>query len=637
MNTSIDPYNYRQYLKEYLNADHQYMSVSAIEQLPMDFKEIIGSDSVLFIRYFCELPDMNHAIYDYPGLWEISTKNNFNHRRDFQVSHFQGYNPLLGTGKRIPHDTGGMISGVPGLLLKALQKFKKGEKRQALAFLGSACHHIQDVVTFPDQQVLHRRPMTGFTHIAIPTYKPKRLFKNEEQIKEAVTELLDRCQKLMSTQAQKIRAVLRSGDQEGSRNHLHEACDLLGAELTADLLYTMLFFYQPPEKESSTHYEDFTDIDPEGLPKGYFIDRENGPVYQGYAGVEGHLHRGFHLQKTPGLQLRLSSSGNQEISWLQSIIDALCLTPGQDYRFTYTACGQDISGQNGVRLHLFNKAWESEQTIDLPTGLLEGIEERALDIKCPENIIAARIEFYSANNQGIILLDNWQLAPISSENESSSSFSTGKHQQKSIKNEEKIFDILLKLQPVQNSYYIKDLSSYEQQNQPVTSVKGGTPECIAKESELLFNGSSDFVEIAWHPQFAPLQPKGDLIIEFDFMPLDNNRGDLIMSAYCAKTPLSGWRLYLNQGFMAVALYDGADNSFEFTFKDAPVQLNNWQKATLKITPDNEFTLTYASKKAVKKAPFKRVYSNAGHFFGADFGVENFFKGSMKNIVFKTEF
>ncbi|MCF6177192.1 MAG: hypothetical protein L3J71_15660 [Victivallaceae bacterium] len=606
-------HNFYSEILDLLSGDHHYMMLAAYRCLPENQQEITKKEAGLLIRYFCELPDCGWSIFGTLGEWEINNHFSYNIRRDLNVSHYLGWNPVTNTGERFGHDFAGSRIAIPLLLEKAVGALQRGNLRDGLAFAGAACHYFQDAVTFPEQQTLHRRCLAEVLEIDPGNYKPGILFKNAQEIPRAINNIYtSRIQPLLADYAGKIRQSIFDGDSV-LRRKLHNQCDILGAHITADVLYTVLALYQAGDTDDAVNrLEQFDNIDEEKLPAGYFIDRDDNEVFQGYAAVEGNYPRGLSLRLTPGLQLRLSATGNSEVRWKQSIVDSILVNAPGKYYLKASAYAIDCTGDNGLRVLLYDDCWSVKDKITIFFKNVNGWQHIEHSIEVDKNVNAIGIEFFSRNNRGTILLDHWRVADFLLEDEKLSSGS------KKVK---------LSLTP-SNGYYQKDDSSFADQNEPVTSVRNNIAASISAGDEFVFDGKS-FIEIPWHPLYAPLQVKATFELSLMLYPACAD-GEIMMSAVPNREPMSGWRLFIKNGNLSVAVYNGS-REYVFEIEDTPLLPETWHSINLKLTPENKITVDLNGNVSSAKADFPRIYSNSGHFIGSYAGISNCLTGRIKNL------
>jgi hypothetical protein len=599
-------------INKLISSDHSYMTLAACHCLPLAQQDIIKREVGLLIRYFCELPDSGWSIFGTLGEWEINNHFSYDIRRDLNASSYLDWNPVTGSGKRFGHDSAGSRQAIPFLLNKAVQALQAGKLRDGLALTGATCHYFQDAVTFPEQQTLHRRSMEKVLEIATGNYTPVILFENANEINEAIDNIyVTRIKPLLAEFAGKIRQAIFDGDS-AQRNTLHNRCDLLGAHITSDILHTVLKFYSKPENVNEQDIlEEFNNIDEEGIPKGYFIDRDNNKVFQGYAALEGNHPRGFDYRLTPGLQLRLSATGTSEVRWKQSIVNSI-LTQTEEYYLKADAYTIDCTGNNGLRILLYDDCWSVIKQITVPFENGNGWKHIEHRIKLNEGINAIGMEFFSKMNSGTILLDNWQI------------FNAAPEKKKSLLNDKKI---KLSLKPCAG-YYHTDTSSFGNQNEPITSIRNNVAACISNNDEFVFDGKS-FIEIPWHPVYAPLQINEFFELKLMLYP-ENTNGEIMMSAVPNRAPMSGWRLFIKNSSLCVAVYN-KNSEYILEIKDAVLELGKWHSIIFRLNPKNEVNVSLNEKTFTGKADFPRLYSNAGHFIGSCAGVTNFLTGRIKNL------
>jgi hypothetical protein len=597
----------------YISSDHHYMTLAACRTLPAEQREMIKRETGLLIRYFCELPDCGWSIFGTLGEWEIDNHFSYDIRRDLNASFYLDWNPVAGTGKRFGHDACGGLEAVPFLLEKAVAAMQSGCLRDGLALTGAACHYLQDAVTFPEQQVLHRRSMNQVLAIDPGDYRPQILFTDAGNIAEAAEQIYTaRVKPLLSEYAGGIRKAIFTGDS-ALRRRLHNQCDLFGAHITADILHTVLQFYKKAEETRLPVREEFVNIDEEGLPAAYFIDRDDSEVFQGYVAAEGNHPRGFDLRLTPGLQLRLSAVGAAEVRWKQSIVNSILVAPGK-YRLQASVYALDSVGDNGLRLVLYDACWEPVKKLCIPLENGTGWRHVVRDLDLAAEVNAVGLEFFARNNTGTLLLDHWEFSDASSAPVTADSAPAEDN-------------VRLELQAT-SGYYQHDISPFGSQNEPITSIRTNMAACISAGDEFVFDGES-FIEIPWHLHYFPLQIKGILELELMFLP-ESPGGELMMSATTEYRPLSGWRLFLKNRRPCVAVYNG-DDEYILEIKDYVPESGKWHSVSLKLSPDNEISVTLDDMVFTGKAAFPRTYSNTGHFIGSCAGVSNFLFGRIKNL------
>ncbi len=601
-------------ISETLSGDHHYMTLAACRALPDAMQELMLEEAGLLIRYFCELPDLGWPIFGTLGDWEINNHFSYDIRRNLNAPFYLEWNPVMRTGERFGHDSAGSRPAVKILLAKAIDAISDSRLRDALAYCGAACHHLQDAVTFPEQQTLHRRSMSDVLTFEISGYCPEVIFSAVEDVPGLVDDLLDRRiapeLKLLSRE---LRRAMISGDAR-LRHQIQMRSDMLGAQITADILLSLLSLYTPAAPVPVNYLETFNDLDEEFLPAGYFVDREDNQFFQGYAGVEGAYPRGFELRLTSGHQLRLSATADSEVKWKMGIVHAVPLDRLKQYRFKAAAYLLNATGDNGIRLLIYDYCWNIENSIEIPFELVNDWQKIDLGFTTNANNVAMTIEFYSRNNTGTVLLDNWQIydsgtIPLEAE--------------QLVKSKLK-----LALAPGENCY-LRDKSNFAVQNEPITCVRDNSPANITEGEDFVFDGSS-FIEIPYHPLYTPLQVQGVLNISLDLYPEYLAEGEIIIAANLYQKPVYGWRIFLQNGKICVAVYaDGRE--YIHVCRGAEIKSEKWYNINFQLSPANEITVNVDGKISTGKADFSRCYSQSAIFIGADSGACNFFTGRVKNL------
>lgn len=601
-------------ISDVIHSDHSFMTLAACRVLSDKERAIIDDNTGLLIRWFCELPDFCWELFGTLGEWEINNHFTFNWRRNLNVSYFLDYNPVTERGERQPHNRKGAAISVPFLIRRSVSSMKTGKIREGLAFAGAAMHFIQDIATFPYQQTLHRRVLAGFPDIDISGYEPKTLFTSPDEIDNIVNLLLtDEFDATMAEAAIEIRKSMQLDDSV-MRRAAQLKTDNAGAKVTADILRSVLSFYCKSENPAVNVFMDFTKIDEERLPDGYFIDRDDSTTFQGYATVEGLLRRGYDKRETDGLQLRLSATGKPEIRWKQSLTDAIELLPTKKYEFSLSAYLDETTGCNGCRILFFDCVWNVIQSKEIVFDNTTGWYKTNETIIPPEGSIAATVDFFSRNNTGTVLIDHWLLRD--------EKFS--KKADKKVKNT----NIRLMLQPG-DGFNVDDLSEFSIQNEPIISVAGAFPRKIAKDGIFIFDGEKLFIEVPFHPVYQPLQVQNILVLNLEIKP-HNENGMIAMSARLV-TPFAGWQFFLKDGTITVALFN-SKSKWTHSFSSIPIPMNKWTNLRLAITPDGTCHVSSLQTHETAKAPFKRTYAESEHYFGSNYGISDFIHAEIKNIT-----
>ncbi|OQA77364.1 MAG: hypothetical protein BWY31_04488 [Lentisphaerae bacterium ADurb.Bin242] len=600
-----------------LRGDHQQMTLAACRALPEKHRKIIRRHAGLLIRYFCELPDCNWSLTGTPGGWEMSCRQTFDTRRFLEASKYLDCNPVTGRGQRRGHDTEGSLRAVPILLKKSLEAMREGRLQDALAYAGSGCHHLQDAATFPEQQSLHRREMGKVAAIDLGNYRPKKLFASGKEIPAVSRELLKkRIPEKLKTLIPALRQAVFEGDKTG-RIALQNQSDLCGAEVTADILYTLLEFYRETREGAvSSVHENFETLDEEKLPPGWFTDRDDSAVYEGYSCIEGCYPRGLDLRPDKGYQLRLSSTGKSELRFRQAITRAFMPEAGKTYSLRANIYIKDTSGENGLRLRFYDAMLEEIRTLELP---VENVGPHGKWV-CPEHTFRPgkqvdfiTLELYSRNNRGIILLDSYHLCP-------------GK-----LPEIEKKPPLRLSLAPGKGCY-IRDLSEFSAQNEPVTGIRDNTPSQLFRKNILILDGKS-FVEIPFHPLHAPLQAAKTLVLTCFLRLEDNAGGTLAIQAESLHGMFKGWKLSIGNGRLIATVGNGTTSGYEFTSGKIELPCRKKMKIEFRLSPENQIRFVVDGKPEVHTVQaFPRSYSNSGFYIGSDRGVCDFLNGRIENFM-----
>ena len=223
------------------------------------------------------------------------------------------------------------------------------------------------------------------------------------------------------------------------------------------------------------------------------------------------------------------------------------------------------------------------------------------------------LELYSRNNRGIILLDSYDLYP-------------GK-----LPEIDKEPQLRLSLAPGKGCY-IRDLSEFSAQNEPVTGIRNNWPSQLFWKNVLVLDGKS-FVEIPFHPLYAPLQAASTLVLTCLLQLGDNRDGTIAMQAESSRGMFNGWKLSVHHGRLTATVGNGTPPGNELTTGRIEVPCKKKMKIEFHLSPENQvrFVVDGETEVYTMKA-FQRAYSNSGFYIGSDCGTHNFLNGCIEKFM-----
>jgi len=170
--------------------EHNRITTAAVEALPPDDHAVIAPEATALARVYCEFPDLNWPCY---GEWGGGNADprlpRFpDTRREWDISFYCGWDPVLQKGRSFPHKPPQSFDAVPLYFAKTLEALQAGRLADAARFAGVMFHYIQDSGSFPHVQPIHRAFHTrNLDAIRIGGYAPRRLGQTPAETTAALT------------------------------------------------------------------------------------------------------------------------------------------------------------------------------------------------------------------------------------------------------------------------------------------------------------------------------------------------------------------------------------------------------------------------------------------------------------------
>lgn len=158
--------------------EHNRITAATVEALPPDDRAVIAPEAAALARAYCEFPDLNWPCY---GEWGGGNADprlpRFpDTRREWDISFYCGWDPVLQKGKSYPHRPPESLEAVARHFGKTVEALQAGWLADAARFAGVMFHYIQDSGSFPHVQPIHRAFHTrNLDAIRISGYTPRQL------------------------------------------------------------------------------------------------------------------------------------------------------------------------------------------------------------------------------------------------------------------------------------------------------------------------------------------------------------------------------------------------------------------------------------------------------------------------------
>lgn len=170
--------------------EHNRITAAAIAVLPPGDGAILSPEAPALARVYCEFPDLNWPCYgEWGGGNADPAQPRFpDTRREWDISFYCGWDPVLRTGKGFPHRPPEALEAAALRFGNTVEALQAGRLADAARFAGVMFHYIQDSGSFPHVQPLHRAFHTrNLDGIRIDGYVPRRLGQTPAETATALT------------------------------------------------------------------------------------------------------------------------------------------------------------------------------------------------------------------------------------------------------------------------------------------------------------------------------------------------------------------------------------------------------------------------------------------------------------------
>ncbi|MBI5819556.1 MAG: hypothetical protein HZA88_11270 [Verrucomicrobia bacterium] len=430
--------------------EHNRITAAAVEVLPPDDRAAIASEAAALARVYCEFPDLNWPCY---GEWGGGNADprlpRFpDTRREWDISFYCGWDPVLQKGKSYPHRPPESLEAIALRFGNMVESLRAGRLADAARFGGAMFHYIQDSGSFPHIQPIHRAFHTkNLSAIRIDGYKPRQLGQTQSEMVAALTarvrELvtmtegrlgpllaevgmpLDEAKRLCAKElvpAAVTRAVakLRSekpSDYEAAALDCANEC----ARICADALHSAFALAPRPLPASTPNPPDtnlvfnpsFETGDGDRAPEGWYV---------GWLDLNDRVGRaewyraGMHWDKpvkTGKRSAMILWAPQKSLEWRQTWRRAVPVKKGETYRGATWIKTRAATGATWFALQFYDTAYQPVS--DARSEVVKTDSDwRKLSVEAnaPPNACWLRAIFHSEANSGAVWFDNVEIVRI---------------------------------------------------------------------------------------------------------------------------------------------------------------------------------------------------------------------------------
>jgi hypothetical protein len=424
---------------------HELITQAAVATLPAEQQAFLAPEAQTLASLYCTFPDLN---WPNQGQWgagdgDPSGARFPDTRREWGISAYCAWDPVLGVGKGYPHAPPGSYEAAAVHSRRALAALRDGKYEDGVRILGVLLHYVQDSGSFPHLQPFHRSAqLRGSGDAALGDYQPRRLADNPEQ---APAQIEQRVRELVAFTEQKLAAAL-----EGTGLTLDNVQALCAQELTpaelmgfvadfrkehpdrwqalvqdagresgracADVLHTLLSLAPlgaPPAPDHApganlASNPSFEDDDGDGVPDGWVVGwldlKDRVGRAEWYA---SGTHWGSNAHTGRRGVLLLWAPGERGLEWRQTWPSAIRVHPGD--RYDCSAWIRTRGGGGGAHLAV-QLADNSYSVIDVvkgePLSNAPSWQESRVEAQVPEGAKWLRIILYSNMTDGAAWFDD---------------------------------------------------------------------------------------------------------------------------------------------------------------------------------------------------------------------------------------
>jgi len=611
------------------------MTKAAVEALSAQERNYLGDEAEALFTIYCEFPDQNWSCYGAWGGWSGSPNEPRlpDTRREWDISYYCQYDPLLGKGRRYDHSPPDAYKAVPFYFEKAVDSLKQGRLEDGARFLGVMAHYIEDCATFPHMQAIHRRMgECDLSQIGIPDYQPQMLGSSLMEAKRAIVRRVQEVVRRTETIGGVIRKAIRDGDKQKLRPLFLE-CANEGARATADAIKTALSFRGSKKLAGKRNaagvnlvlnpsFEQEADHE---TPQGWVIGWNNPNDRLGVAMWEGKINRNTRVAHSGKRAVKLMWTPGEGLEWRQCWRAAIRVRTGERYRCSAWVRTEDATGETYVAVNFYQGNYRLLETHR--SSVLSGScdwQQIVVEAIVPKGAAWARIALRSDGNQGAAWFDDVEVVRLTSAKQSSTVRRA--HED----------DTVMLLSFEEKGVHLRDTSSHGCLHFPIVGCSGprlGDLHTLDGWSgmALALDGKDDFVEVPYS------RVQDVLLLEREFTVMlwvyaDEKRDAyLICREQQTQNDYKGFRI--ETGVDGQLRFFVSFNGSAYPFVRAPYVVGQWMHiaATVNRSGLQRF---YVNGKLIDQTKRKGSLCPAADsdlYLGSDHGIARFFKGRIDQV------
>lgn len=429
-------------------SEHNRITAAALDVLPPESRDLLAPEAAALAAIYCTFPDLNWACF---GEWgggdaDPQLPRFPDTRREWGVSFYCGWDPVLQKGKSYPHRPPESFEAAPLYFRKAVDALQAGRLADGARFAGVMLHYIQDSGAFPHVQPLHRVFHTqNLAAIAASGYTPHRLGQTPSEAAAALalrvkrlvewTEkrltplfappaiTLDEAKRLCAKELVPATVTSAVAKLRTDKPSDYEAaiCDCANecVRACADALFTMLAFAPHPMPAPAPNaaganlaFNPSFEADVgDGVPDGWYVgwldlnDRVGRAVWYS-AGT--HWSKPVKSGRRSMLLLWAPAKG---LEWRQTWRRALRVNSGEVYRGTAWIKTRAAKGAAWFALQFYDTAYEAVATAKSEPLKSDGEWQKvSVEARVPTAARWLRIVLHSEARDGAVWFDDIELA-----------------------------------------------------------------------------------------------------------------------------------------------------------------------------------------------------------------------------------
>ncbi len=426
---------------------HRCITQAAMELLPAEDLRFLGAERTALEDIYCKFPDENWPCYGQwgGGVGDPRLPRYPDTRREWEISYYCGWDPVLRTGKSYPHAPPASAEAAAVLFSRAVAELRQGHREDGLRILGAMLHYVQDSGSFPHVQPIHRSfDVKQPAGLCAPGYRPQQLGQTPQAAAAALTrrvlgvvEWTERrlaplwqetgvdfaeARRLAARQTMPPALVERWTTVRVANPAEHQAAAVACAgECTracADVIHTALSFAlrtaPPTASRGNLVFNAGLEIDdgsraPDGWCIGYLDLADplgRAELYRARTHFERHTHQGeFSV-----LLLRTPAAG---LEWRPTWRRAIRVEPGQTYRGSAWVETRAATGSTCLALQFYDAAYRPLSRVQ-STALAGDTAWRQVSVvaRVPDGAQWLRPVLYSRANAGAAWFDDVEVERV---------------------------------------------------------------------------------------------------------------------------------------------------------------------------------------------------------------------------------